>query len=119
MDKNNQIDRIKLLAREHGIKIKYICEKLGLAETYLSNVKNGKDRMTDARLNIIADILHTTPEYLNGETDEKEKPATGLPSDGLSEKKIQLINQIRDADDDTVDLLLRLAHLIVHDRPEE
>ena len=66
------IDRIKELAKEKGIKIKYICSQLGLAETYLSNVKNGKDRMTDERLQKIADILDTTVEYLTGESDEKE-----------------------------------------------
>ena len=66
------IDRIKELAKEKGIKIKFICSQLGLAETYLSNVKNGKDRMTDERLQKIADILDTTVEYLTGESDEKE-----------------------------------------------
>ena len=70
------IDKIKSLAKEKGIKIKYLCSKLGLAETYLSNVKNGKDRMTEERLKVIADILNTTPEYLKDETDNKEKPST-------------------------------------------
>lgn len=65
------IDRIKELAKERGIKIKYLCSKLGLAETYLSNVKNGKDRMTDERLAIIARELGTTVEYLRDETDVK------------------------------------------------
>ena len=83
------IDRIKNLAREQGIKIKFICASLGLAETYLSNVKNGKDRMTDDRLAKIAEILHTTPEYLRDETDDpapeqKEKTAVEIDS-GLKE----------------------------------
>ena len=68
------IQRIKALAREQGIKIKYLCAQLGLAETYLSNVQNGRDRMTDERLERIAELLNTTPAYLNGETDEKKKP---------------------------------------------
>ena len=76
------IDKIKSLAREKGVKIKYICAQLGLAETYLSNVKNGKDRMTQDRLEQIADILETTVEYLTDETDDpspKEKePVTAL-----------------------------------------
>ena len=70
------INKIKNLAKEKGLKIKYICDQLGLSDTYLSNVKNGKDRMTDERLAIIADILNTTPEYLRDETDQKEKSAT-------------------------------------------
>ena len=76
------IDKIKSLAREKGVKIKYICAQLGLAETYLSNVKNGKDRMTQDRLEQIADILETTVEYLTDQTDDpspKEKePVTAL-----------------------------------------
>ena len=70
------IDKIKTLAREKGVKIKYICSQLGLAETYLSNVKNGKDRMTQERLEQIAEILGTTVAYLTDETDDpapKEK----------------------------------------------
>ena len=71
---NANIDKIKSLAKEQGVKIKFICSKLGLAETYLSNVKNGKDRMTMERLEIIADTLNTTVEYLTDQSDQKEKP---------------------------------------------
>ena len=81
------INKIKNLAKEKGLKIKYICDQLGLSDTYLSNVKNGKDRMTDERLAIIADILNTTPEYLRDETDQKEKPAE---NDRLEENTILL-----------------------------
>ena len=64
------IDRIKALIKKRGLKIKYVCAELGLAETYLSNVKNGKDRMTDERLYAIADVLGTTYEYLTNQTDD-------------------------------------------------
>lgn len=64
------IDRIKALIKKRGLKIKYVCAELGLAETYLSNVKNGKDRMTDERLYAIADVLGTTYEYLTDQTDD-------------------------------------------------
>lgn len=67
------INKIKALAKEKGIKIRYICSQLGLTETYLNNVQNGKDRMRPERLEIIAEILDTTPEYLNDETDSKER----------------------------------------------
>lgn len=72
---NVNIDKIKSLAKEQGVKIKFICcSKLGLSETYLSNVKNGKDRMTPERLEIIAETLNTTVEYLTDQTEQKEKP---------------------------------------------
>ncbi len=74
MSTQEQIDRIKLLAKDKGIKIKYICSQLGLSETYLANVRNGRDRMTSERLEKIAKILETTPEYLKGETDNPDIP---------------------------------------------
>jgi transcriptional regulator with XRE-family HTH domain len=87
------IDKIKTLAREKGVKIKYICSQLGLAETYLSNVKNGKDRMTRERLERIAEILETTVAYLTDETDDpapKEKePVQAL--DEVEELVLQIL----------------------------
>lgn len=87
------IDKIKALAREKGVKIKYICSQLGLAETYLSNVKNGKDRMTQERLEQIAAILETTVAYLTDETDDpapKEKePVQAL--DEVEELVLQIL----------------------------
>lgn len=90
MTASEQIDRIKTIAKSRGIKIKYICSQLGLSETYLANIKNGKDRMTDSRLKVIANILRTTPEYLNGETDD---PAPKLPFQTfpLSESTVSMI----------------------------
>lgn len=86
------IDKIKTLAREKGVKIKYICSQLGLAETYLSNVKNGKDRMTRERLERIAEILETTVAYLTDETDDPA-PKEKEPVQALSEED-DLILQI-------------------------
>ena len=94
------IDKIKNLAKSQGIKIKYICSSLGLSETYLSNVKNGKDRMTPDRLAIIADLLHTTPEYLMDETDDptpikKESSQTEELSPDVKEL-VELVKSIND-----------------------
>ena len=112
------IDKIKALAKEKGIKIKYICSQLGLSETYLSNVKNGKDRMTDERLAIIAQILGTTTEYLTDKTDKKNIAPDNDIKDNtifvagrngsftqrrLTDEQVDLflkmINQLPDADD--------------------
>lgn len=86
------IDKIKTLAREKGVKIKYICSQLGLAETYLSNVKNGKDRMTQERLEQIAEILETTVAYLTDETDDPA-PKEKEPVEALDEVE-ELVLQI-------------------------
>lgn len=88
------IDKIKALAREKGVKIKYICSQLGLSETYLSNVKNGKDRMTQERLEQIASILETTVEYLTDETDDP-LPKEKEPVQALDEVEQEVISILR------------------------
>lgn len=85
------IDFVLHLAKEKGISQAFICNKLGLSRNYLAEVKKGKTSLTDDRLAVIADILNTTPEYLKGETDTKEKPA-GESTDGLSDYDARLLD---------------------------
>lgn len=63
------IDRIKSLAKEKGIKMKFLTDSLGLNASYLSNVKSGKTQIARDRLEILAGILGTTVDYLAGDTD--------------------------------------------------
>lgn len=62
--------KIKNLAKEKGIKIGYICEQLGVNHTYIANVANGKNTMSDDRIYTVAKILGTTYEYLTDQTDD-------------------------------------------------
>lgn len=87
------IDRVLQMAKEKGISQAFICGKLGLRRTYLADVRLGKDSLNDDRLAIIADILNTTPEYLKGETDIKEKP-TSTQADELDKEFSDLIKQL-------------------------
>lgn len=68
------VDKIKSLAKEKGISITFICAKVGQQRSYLNDVKQGKTSIPPDRLEIIADILNTTPAYLKDETDIKERP---------------------------------------------
>lgn len=70
------IDRIKSLAKEKGIKMKFLTDSLGLNASYLSNVKSGKTQITRDRLEILAQILGTTADYLAGETDYPYPPTS-------------------------------------------
>ncbi|MBS6510398.1 MAG: helix-turn-helix transcriptional regulator [Clostridiales bacterium] len=109
MSTQEQIDRIKLLAKDKGIKIKYICSQLGLSETYLANVRNGRDRMTSERLEKIAKILETTPEYLKGETDNPDIPKE--PAAIFEDERQAELNAIfeRMPDETSKDKLLQLV----------
>lgn len=87
------IDSVLHLAKEKGVSQAFICNKLGLSRNYLAEVKKGKTSLTDDRLAVIADLLNTTPEYLKGETDTKEKPATSQ-DDELDKEFSELIKQL-------------------------
>ena len=69
------INKIKTLAKSKGITLSFICEKLNLHRSYLNIVERNKTDISIDRLEIIADILDTTVEYLRDETDFKEKPS--------------------------------------------
>ena len=68
-----KIDRIKSRAKEQGISLSYICTKLGLARVYFNDIEKNKKDIPAERLVLIANILQTTPDYLLGKTDIKEK----------------------------------------------
>ena len=87
------IDKIKALAKQRGIKIKHICSELGLAETYLSNCKNGKDRMTDERLLKISSILGTSFEYLMDITDDPDPNFLLKLSESIEER---IVSEVMD-----------------------
>ena len=66
------VDKIKELAKERGIKLVYLIDKLGLtSRTYFNDVEKNQRDIPDERLAIIARELGTTVEYLRDETDVK------------------------------------------------
>lgn len=106
------IDFVLHLAKEKGISQAFICNKLGLSRNYLAEVKKGKTSLTDDRLAVIADILNTTPEYLKGETDIKEKPATTQDDELISALEdpqiMKLVKRLYDVPKEERDRLERI-----------
>lgn len=92
-----QIDQIESLAKEKGLSLSFISTQLGLRRTYLKDVKLGRSSIPADRLAQIADILGTTPEYLRGETDIKEKPSL---SEELTDEEYEMLMLWRAAPSD-------------------
>lgn len=92
------VNKIKSRAKEKGIKIGFLCEQVGMKDTYLADVARGKNRMTDDRLAKIAEILGTSVAYLNDETDDPA-PVIGEP---MTKSNIEMIQDM------TIDLLKKL-----------
>lgn len=69
--KDVQIDRIRELAKEQGVSMRYLCELVGKRRRgFFADIRNGKDYIDENELTIIASRLGTTVDYLTGKTDE-------------------------------------------------
>ena len=88
------VARIKALADDRGLRMQHLAKRLDADAGFFSECSRGKRKMTAAQIETLADALSTTPAYLLGETDEKEKP-TGAVADGLSAKERELIDLFR------------------------
>ena len=85
------VDRIKLLAKAQGKSLKYLCDKIGKRGSFISEVKHEKDRFDQHELQVIADELNTTVDYLTDKTDQKEKPIDQMTDEQLDNALIDLL----------------------------
>ena len=86
-----EIDRIYSLAKEKGLSNSFLCKKMNRSTSYLNDARNGKHGISESDLEVIAEILNTTPEYLHGKTDVKEK-TTLVSEGGLTEDELKWLN---------------------------
>lgn len=78
-------ERFDQLSKERGLSKTFLYEKVGKPADYSSNLKRIK-KVDPALIQTWADLLGTTPAYLNGETDEKEKPNSPTASQAATPK---------------------------------
>ena len=71
--KLSTLNNILKLLDEQGKQQKELADFLGLNKNNISDWKAGRSKSYTKYLYQIADFLKTTPEYLRGETDVKEK----------------------------------------------
>jgi transcriptional regulator with XRE-family HTH domain len=101
------VNKIREICKEKGVKLSWLCEQLGLQRTFLNNVERGKASMSDERLKIIADLIGTTPEYLRDETEEQGKDDIQNPD---VHEITRIYEKLSEQDKKTVlDLMRRLA----------
>lgn len=60
------ITRIKQLAKEQKRSMAYLCEKMGVARVYFNDLEKSEREIPIDKLQIIAEALHTTVDYLLG-----------------------------------------------------
>lgn len=64
-------DRIKSEAKKQGITLSFLCKKIGMYATYISDLRNKGLDIPQDRLEDIARILNCSVHYLKNETDER------------------------------------------------
>lgn len=96
-------DRLDELVKETGKKKVYLCAKIGKCPTYLRDSKKQNTNIKGDDLRILAEELNTTPEYLAGESDQKEKPVTN--GDELTESQRYLVEMVPKLSDDQAKML--------------
>lgn len=90
-------DRLDALVAETGKKKNYLSMRMGHSGRYLNDAKKQNIQIKKPDVEILAEELGTTPEYLNGETDKKEKPLT-VNGEELNYSDMQLLDAIHRAD---------------------
>lgn len=93
---NSKIPRLFQLMEEKNIKASHITRDLKISSGNISDWKSGKAFPTNAVLHALADYLDTTPEYLKGETDIKEKPSDSGELDKIDREIIKIFTSLSD-----------------------
>lgn len=93
MKKLFDLTRLESLAKTKGISKTHLCSLVGRPKYYLNDIKNKGTQAPDDYIEVWAQTLNTTPEYLKGETDIKEKPADLVVS-GKDKELLDLIEEL-------------------------
>lgn len=111
------LDKIKSLAKAKGWSLSYLCKQLGLASSYFTDVRNGKNSISDTRLEVIAELLDTTAEYLKGKTKTEVKDT---PADfGAKVREIVEFIQSDASEEDKNEALRTIISKIVYDKASD
>lgn len=91
----SQIPRLFSIMGEKNITAAQLCKTIGISSGNFSDWRSGKCKPTKAVLFALAQQLGVTPEYLLGETDNREKaeektPSKILEDEPMSEKEKQM-----------------------------
>lgn len=102
--------RIKALCAQNGISQKFVSESTGHGQYFLNDVWQGKRTMSDGDFILAAESLHTTPEYLRGETDDPSMPEADWVTEIKKDpRKEGLMKRLAEMD---VETLLKIEKII-------
>ena len=98
------------LAKAQKRSASYLCSLVSRANNYINDLRRLNRTPTPEIVEAWAAALHTTPEYLMGETDDpgEKKEPTGENASGLSDEDRELIEAFRAASPEKRQAILAL-----------
>lgn len=60
------IERIRMVSKEKGISLSFLCTKMNVARVYFNDIEKYKRDIPDDKLRIIAETLDVSLDYLKG-----------------------------------------------------
>ena len=104
---NDLVLRIKTISKDKGISMSFLCSKMGVARVYFNDVQKQNRTIPLDKLEIIADVLNVSVDFLLGKTDSPARrqgvkiPVLGNVAAGIP---IEAITEIEDYEEITEDM---------------
>lgn len=104
---NALVSRIKTISKEKGISMSFLCSKMGVARVYFNDVQKQNRSIPRDKLEIIAEVLNVSVDYILGNTDTPTRrqgvkiPVLGNVAAGIP---IEAITEIEDYEEITADM---------------
>ena len=102
--------KLNELIKATGVSKIAICKRLNVNDHYVSDILRNKVNPDYNKLQIIADMLHTTVDYLTDKTDNKNKPAPKY-EDELTAEETKWLELFRSVSPERRDLMIELLKL--------
>lgn len=88
------IEKLKNLIQQRGVTQIHICNALNKRRAFLTDVYARRSSLKPEELMIVADILHTTPEYLTDQTDDPDIKKETAVADDLDREILELFSTL-------------------------
>lgn len=102
----SNISRVIDLSKNQGISLSSLCKRIGKTRTYLSEIQTRGRTIPLEYIPTLAEALHTTPEYLMGETDDPSIKKEPAPAGRLDGKRAEIMEILGALPDEQLDFVL-------------
>lgn len=106
-------ERLWKMAKNKGISLAHLSEKLGMSRYYLNNCRRNNTDISLLRMMRLADLLGTSVTYLSGEDPLKEQELNILLGKFLHRPECQLLfAAVEDAPPDVIKRVVKIIEIM-------